>query len=193
VTLIHVIRHGRTALNAAGRFRGLADPPLDEAGLAEVAGTAEGLRGHAVAWIATSRLQRACETAEAVARVVGVEPVVDPGLLDVDMGAWEGLTKDEAAARDPGAFAVYTENPRAATVPDGDALADVEARVLGAVASLAAAHTGGEVVAVSHEAPIKLLVSGLLGLDGADVWSLDLATASRTTIRIDGTGWRIAP
>jgi broad specificity phosphatase PhoE len=193
VTLIHVIRHGRTALNAAGRFRGLADPPLDEAGLAEVAGTAEGLRGHAVAWIATSRLQRARETAEAVARVVGVEPVVDPGLLDVDMGAWEGLTKDEAGARDPAAFAVYSEDPRAATVPDGDALADVEARVLGAVANLAAAHPGQEVVAVSHEAPIKLLVSGLLGLDGAEVWSLDLATASRTTIRIDGTGWRIAP
>jgi broad specificity phosphatase PhoE len=111
----------------------------------------------------------------------------------VDMGAWEGLTRDEAAARDLEAFAVYAGNPRAATVPGGDVLAEVEARMLGAVAALAAAHPGGEVVAVSHEAPIKLLVSGLLGLDGADVWSLDLPTASRTTIRIDGTGWRLAP
>jgi broad specificity phosphatase PhoE len=92
VTLVHVIRHGRTALNAAGRFRGLADPPLDEAGLAEVAATAGGLRGRPVAWVATSRLLRARQTADAVARIVGVQPAVDPGLLDVDMGAWEGLS-----------------------------------------------------------------------------------------------------
>jgi broad specificity phosphatase PhoE len=193
VTLVHVIRHGRTALNAAGRFRGLADPPLDEAGLAEVSATAAGLRGRSVGWIATSRLLRARQTADAAARVVGIEPVMDPGLLDVDMGAWEGLTKDEAATRDPEAFATYLEDPRAATVPGGDALAEVEARILAAIAQLATAHPGGEVVAVSHEASIKLLISGLLGLDGADVWSLDLPTASRTAIRIDGTGWRLTP
>ena len=193
MTLVHVIRHGRTALNAAGRFRGLADPPLDEAGLAEVGTTAGELQGHAVAWVATSRLRRARQTAEAIGRVVGLEPAEDPGLLDVDMGVWEGLTKDEAAASYPDAFAIYAEHPRDATVPGGDVLADVESRVLGAVAALAAAHPGGEIVAVSHEAPIKLLVSGLLGLDGPDVWSLDLPTASRTTIRIDGTGWRLAP
>jgi broad specificity phosphatase PhoE len=191
-TLVHVVRHGRTALNAQGRFRGLADPPLDEAGERGVAETALRLAGRHVSIVATSRLLRARQTADAVSLVTGVKPVVDPGLLDVDMGAWEGLTRAEAGERDPDAFAVYVRDPRAATVPGGDALADVETRIRSAVAALAAAHDGGEVVAVSHEAPIKLLVSAVLGVDGADVWALDLPTASLTTIHVDVDGWRIA-
>jgi broad specificity phosphatase PhoE len=190
-TLVHVVRHGRTALNAQGRFRGLADPPLDEAGEREVAETARRLAGRFVAVVATSRLLRARQTAHAVSLVTDVEPIVDPGLLDVHMGAWEGLTSAEAGDRDPDAFDVYLRDPRAATAPGGDALADVETRIRSAVAALAAAHDGGEVVAVSHEAPIKLLVSAVLGVDGAAVWSLDLPTASLTTIHVDGDAWRI--
>jgi broad specificity phosphatase PhoE len=191
VTTVHLIRHGRTALNAAGRFRGLADPPLDEEGLAEVARTAEALRGRPVAKVATSRLRRAVQTAQAVARVLELEPVVDPGLLDADMGAWEGFTREEAAARDPEAFARYVQDPRGAVVPGGDALADVEARVREAVEVLAASHPGGEVVAVSHEAPIKLLVSAALGIDGAGIWALDLPTASRTILEVEDADIRL--
>jgi broad specificity phosphatase PhoE len=38
---VYLARHGRTALNAEGRLRGLSDPPLDEVGIAEVARLAE--------------------------------------------------------------------------------------------------------------------------------------------------------
>ncbi|HZE17171.1 MAG TPA: histidine phosphatase family protein [Mycobacterium sp.] len=41
VTRVYLARHGRTALNAEGRLRGLSDPPLDEVGIAEVAGLAD--------------------------------------------------------------------------------------------------------------------------------------------------------
>jgi broad specificity phosphatase PhoE len=190
-TLVHVVRHGRTALNAEGRFRGLADPPLDDTGFAEVERTASRFSGRSVAAIATSRLLRARQTSDAVARVSGVEPAVDPGLLDVDMGAWQGLTPEEAAARDPDAFETYRRDPRSASTPSGEPLARVEQRVRSAVEALAAAHPGGEVVAVSHEAPIKLLVSGVLGVDGLGVWELDLPTASLTTIRIQGGRWQV--
>ena len=39
-TLVYLARHGRTALNAEDRLRGLSDPPLDEVGLAEVSAVA---------------------------------------------------------------------------------------------------------------------------------------------------------
>lgn len=190
-TLVHVVRHGRTALNAEGRFRGLADPPLDDTGLAEVERTAARLAGRAIAGIATSRLLRARQTADAIARTSGVEPTIDPGLLDLDMGRWQGLTPDEAAARDPGAFETYREDPRSASTPGGERLAVVEQRIRSAVEGLAVAHPGVEVVAVSHEAPIKLLVSGVLGVDGRGVWELDLPTASLTTLRVSRGRWQV--
>jgi broad specificity phosphatase PhoE len=190
-TTLHLVRHGRTALNAQGRFRGLEDPSLDEEGLAQVARAAERLRGLAVVHVATSRLRRAVQTAEACGAVLGLEPVLDPGLLDVDMGAWTALTAEEAAARDPEAFATYRSDPRRARVPQGDALADVERRILGCLEDLAARFEGRAFVAVSHEAPIKLVLSGVLGIDGAGVWELDLPTAALTTLRRAGSGWEL--
>jgi broad specificity phosphatase PhoE len=189
--LVHVVRHGRTALNAEGRFRGLADPPLDDAGLAEVERTAARLAGRTIAFVATSRLLRARQTADAVATVTGVKPSVDPGLLDLDMGVWQGLTPGQAADLDPDAFETYRTDPRSASTPGGERLAVVERRVRSAVEALSAAHPGGEVVAVSHEAPIKLLISGVLGVDGRAVWELDLPTASLTTLRVRRGSWQV--
>jgi broad specificity phosphatase PhoE len=189
--LVHVVRHGRTALNAEGRFRGLADPPLDDTGLAEVERTAAQLAGRTIASVSTSRLLRARQTADAFAALTGVKPSVDPGLLDLDMGMWQGLTPEEAAARDPAAFEIYRNDPRSASTPEGERLAVVERRVRSAIEALAVAHPGDEVVAVSHEAPIKLLVSGILGVDGRGVWELDLPTASLTTLRVRPGSWQV--
>jgi broad specificity phosphatase PhoE len=191
-TTLYLVRHGRTALNAQGRFRGLEDPPLDEEGLAEVSRTAERLRGLRVDHLATSRLRRAVQTAEACGVVVGLAPIVDPGLLDVDMGAWTALTAEEAAARDPEAFATYRADPRRAHVPGGDALAEVDRRIVGCLDELAARFEGGAFVAVSHEAPIKLVLSRVMGIDGAGVWELDLPTAALTTLRLGAGGWERA-
>jgi broad specificity phosphatase PhoE len=51
---------------------------------------------------------------------------------------------------------------------------------------LAICHANEEVVAVSHEIPIRLLWSGLAGVDGSAMWDLTLPTAGVVTIRGDG-------
>jgi ribonuclease H / adenosylcobalamin/alpha-ribazole phosphatase len=192
-SLVHVVRHGRTALNADGRFRGLADPPLDAVGLAEAERTAERLAERSVSKIATSPLGRARQTARAIGRSTGIDPVIEPGLLDADMGRWQGLTRDEAAERDPGAFAVYVSYPRAASIPEGDEVRDVEARVRATIERLRAGLDEGELVVVSHELPIRLVLSAVVGVDGAAIWDLDLPTGSVTTIAVGSDGWRAAP
>ncbi len=194
-TTIYVVRHGRTTLNAQGRFRGLADPPLDEIGLAEAdavaALIAAGPNAHRpLAAIATSRLVRARQTAEAIGLAAGREPFVLDELLDLDHGHWQGLTPDEAQALDPDEYQLFRRDPRSATAPGGEAMADVEARMRSAMRSLATRYPGEEMVAVSHEIPIRLLVSGLRGLDGPQVWEFDLPTASVTTlIHRVASGW----
>jgi probable phosphoglycerate mutase len=192
-SLVHVVRHGRTALNADGRFRGLADPPLDAVGLAEAERAAERLAERPVAMIATSPLGRARQTAGAIGRSTGIDPEIETGLLDADMGRWQGLTRDEAAGRDPGAFALYVSDPRAASIPEGDEVRDVEARVRATIERLRAGLDEGELVVVSHELPIRLVLSAVVGVDGAAIWDLDLPTASVTTIAVGSDGWRAVP
>ena len=72
-TTVHVIRHGRTALNAQGRFRGLEDVPLDAHGLAEAEAVASNLSVRPIVAITHSPLSRARQTAEAVGRALGLD------------------------------------------------------------------------------------------------------------------------
>jgi len=192
-SLVHIVRHGRTALNADGRFRGLADPPLDTVGLQEVRSTALRLSGRSIAAIATSPLLRARQTAEAITQVVGVEAAIEPGLIDADMGQWQGLTREEAAARDPAEYERYRSNPRRLVIPGGDDVAAVEERVRTTIEELAAENDDLEVVVVSHELPIRLMMSAALGLDGPVLWELDLPTASMTSFIVGFRRWEIAP
>ena len=102
------------------------------------------------------------------------------------------MTPEEAQELDPEAFRVFRSDPRACTPPGGEPLAAVERRMLDAIDGLAGRFTGAEVVAVSHEIPIRLLVSHLGGIDGAAVWELPLATGSITTIRGEPGSWALA-
>lgn len=55
---LYLVRHAQTALNAAGRLRGLADPPLDDVGEAEAERLAAVLATTGVAVVISSRLER---------------------------------------------------------------------------------------------------------------------------------------
>ena len=94
-----LVRHGRTVLNAENRLRGRLDPELDAVGLAEAELLAEVLAAREPARVVSSPLRRAVQTAEAIARRVGVRVQVDRGLIDRDYGSWAGHTKDELIDR----------------------------------------------------------------------------------------------
>ncbi len=191
---VYVVRHGRTAWNADGRFRGRCDVPLDERGLAEAARAAARLARErpALALLATSPLRRAAQTAEVIAAACGVEPVVHPGLIDLDHGAWTGLRPVEAEARDPEAFARFRETPLEARPPGGEDLRSVLARILGALDELMAERPGAPVAVVSHEVPIRLVLGHLLGTPDGTIWRLEIPTGSVSVLeREDGGGLRV--
>jgi broad specificity phosphatase PhoE len=179
---IFLVRHGQTALNAEGRFRGRRDVPLDELGLEQAAGAGRELSGAGIGAVYASPLLRTVQTAQAVADASGVSVTPLEDLIDLDHGRWEALTAEEAAERDPEEFRRFREDPRSSTAPGGEHLADVEARLLSVLGSLAARHDGEPVVAVSHEIPIRLVIAALAGIDGPAFWEVVVPTGSVTRI-----------
>jgi broad specificity phosphatase PhoE len=101
--VLHValIRHGPTEWNETGRFQGNTDLPLSERGRAYARAIAAALSADGVRKVYSSDLQRARETARAVADKQGVPLVEDARLREFDFGRWEGLTWDEILAQDP--------------------------------------------------------------------------------------------
>jgi broad specificity phosphatase PhoE len=179
---IYLVRHGQTALNAEGRFRGRRNVPLDDRGFVQAADASHQLVDMGVKAVYASPLLRCLQTAEFVAQACGVRVTKSEDLIDLDHGAWEALTPEEAADRDPEPFQRFRQDPRNAIAPGGERMADVEARVLSALTSMATRHQEASVAAVSHEIPIRLVIAALAGIEGAAFWDVRVPTGSVTRL-----------
>src|SRR5581483_2208896 len=122
MTTLLLSRHGETDWNREGRWQGWADPPLNEVGREQARALAETLRTTAFDAVYSSDLRRAHETARIVAAPHGVAVVTGPGLREIDVGSWSGLTRAEIEAR---------FGPDAVR-PDGETREQHAARVLSA-------------------------------------------------------------
>jgi glucosyl-3-phosphoglycerate phosphatase len=149
--------------NAERRFQGQSDSPLDETGLAQAERAARLLAALRPDLIVSSDLSRAVSTAAPLARLTGLEVILDKDLRERSGGSWEGLTDTEIRERYPDEHATWTP-------PDGEAGAAVADRVAAAlrraVTAVAERVTGrdGLAVVVSHGAALRLGMSRLLGM-----------------------------
>lgn len=170
---IILIRHGQTKWNKEEVFRGKADIPLDETGIAQAEATGASLAHINIAAVYSSPLARAKETARIIARPHGLGVQVVDGLSDIDCGAWEGLPVEEARSRYPEVFEAWQEAPHTVTFPDGESLDDVAGRAAAALEGISASHAEGETVAVvSHRVVNKLLLLWILGLGSSAFWKI---------------------
>jgi ribonuclease H / adenosylcobalamin/alpha-ribazole phosphatase len=157
-----LLRHGETALSGGRRFAGRGDIPLTGTGLKQAAAAAARLAARGgLDLIVTSPLQRARQTAGAVAAATGVPVVVGDGWIETDFGEWEGLTHAEAAQRWPERAAAWLTDTSAAP-PGGESLAATSDRVLATLDSLLAGHPAATVLVVSHVTPMKILLQHAL-------------------------------
>lgn len=177
VDRVHLVRHGRTALNADGRLRGLADPALDDVGLTEVARLAEVLAAEHPAAVASSRLQRAVATAGAIAAATGIVARIDDRLDDRDYRPWTGAVKSE----------VIDEFGSVDAAPGVEGADVVAARSITAFDALVDESPPGPIVLVSHDAILRPI---LPALEPSAEWP-EPRTASWTQLSRVETGWHV--
>lgn len=182
-----LVRHGEAEGNRDLRYLGSTDAPLTPAGEMQARQLAASLLPYHVAAIYTSPLLRARATAQAIGGTLGLAPRVDGRLREADFGAWEGLTRDEARARDPQLLADW-ETGAAVAPPEGEGMEEVRERALDAVDEWTAAHTGQVVAIVSHVGPIKALLCAALGLPASGARRTWLDPASVCVV-----DWRVVP
>ena len=155
------MRHGETPTTGVvlpGRAPGLH---LSDRGRAQASRVSERLAGLSVDALYSSPLERACETAEPTATRTGLEVTHDDGLLECDFGDWTGSAIADLAALPE--WQTVQHSPSTFRFPDGESFPQMQARIVGALEALRAAHTGGVVVCFSHADPIKAAVAHALG------------------------------
>src|SRR5882672_7152962 len=112
VTLVYLARHGQTESNILRRYAGSGAEPITDRGRGQMSGLAARLGLCGIREIWTSEVARAHESAELVARILGIPVRTDARLNEIRMGPWEGLTEAEVAQHYPAAHALWC------TVPD---------------------------------------------------------------------------
>jgi broad specificity phosphatase PhoE len=172
-------RHGQSVSNAVRRFQGVQEIALSELGERQAEALGAALVHRRIAAIYASPLQRARRTAEIVAAATGapLEPVED--LRELSLGEWEGCTVEEVRARPGDPYTCWVRDPVGAMPPGGEPLAEVQRRVLRAIAAIERAHPNGDdVLVVCHGGVISAYLAHCLALPLSSIWRLTLSNCS---------------
>jgi broad specificity phosphatase PhoE/ribonuclease HI len=180
-TVTHLLRHGQTEHTPERRFSGRNDLPLSRTGRAEATAAAARAAELGIEVVVASPLRRTRETAEVVAATLNLPIEFDEDLVELDFGAVEGLTFDEAAAKHPLAARRFLNDVTVAA-PGGESITDVGARVARARRRILSTHAGRTVLIVSHVTPIKLFLAAGLGVGEEVVHRVFLEAASLSTV-----------
>ena len=171
-----LVRHAITAASAAGRNLGQrSDLPLSDAGSRLAAQLGRTLAAelaelpHDEMRLLSSPALRCRQTAAAIAAALGIEAdrtEIQAGLIEIDYGAWDGLSPEECRQRDPELRAAWEADPYATRCPDGESGQDVARRAfaaLGPVDEWLTADRARCGIVVAHNHVNRLRLCHLLG------------------------------
>jgi alpha-ribazole phosphatase len=194
-TRFWLIRHAIVDENARAMLYGTMDVELCPHSL-EAQGPMYAALGQRLprpaAWVVTP-LSRTRRTAEAIFRAgyPAADLAVEPGLIEQNLGEWQGLPHADLPAKlTLPAHAFWPlggkEHP-----PGGESMAAVIARVGAALERLATQHSGGEVIVVSHGGAIRAAVAHALGIGPDNALHLSVHNLSLTRMERHRAGWRV--
>ena len=180
--MLILVRHGRTAANAAGLLQGRLDQPLDELGERQAAAVASYVLQSVgnVDRVISSPLVRAQQTAAEF----GVPFETDERWIELAYGQYEGVPHAEVPSE---IWGIWREDP--SFVPaGGESLAELDDRVRTACDDVAMTARSENVVIVSHVSPMKSAVAWALGVGLEIAWRSHLSHASVCRIEMRAHG-----
>lgn len=152
-----IIRHAQSLWNAYGLWQGQADPPLSEHGRRQAERMARALRRTPLDAVITSDLTRARQTAEILARPLGLVPELEPRLRELDAGHWSGRTRAEIEIAWGADLARYRAGDLDLRLGGGESFRQLARRAGAAIADIRQCHAGRTIAIVTHGGVAKVL------------------------------------
>ena len=172
-----LIRHGETQWNRESRFQGIRDIPLNENGKAQAQQAAEFLKDVDINLGISSPMLRPKETAEIILQYhPDVSLDLQPDLVEICHGLWEGKLETEIEAEFPGLLQAWKDTPETVQMPEGENLQQVWDRAIACWQDRVKFYSQGEGstvgIVVAHDAINKVILAHLLGLTPAHFWNI---------------------
>jgi probable phosphoglycerate mutase len=182
-----VVRHGETDWNISGILQGWTDVPINDVGRRQARELAAAFAGAGFVAVWTSPLVRSSETAEIVARALGLPPPLrHDGLKERYFGAIQGVPKAELAEQDPLLLQQILRRNPAARFEEGETMDEFADRVLGAFLDIGARHAGERALVITHGWVMDVVTRHVGGLPRSAILNLKRKNGESIWIEADG-------
>jgi probable phosphoglycerate mutase len=188
MTILLLIRHGENEYTRKGRLAGrLPGVHLNPRGQQQAEELGRALAGAPIRALYSSPLERALETAAPIARALGLKIHREAGLLESDVGDWQGRSHRRLALTRY--WRIIQSAPSRAGHPGGESFIEAQTRVVSALDSICRQYRRRDIVAcVFHADPIKLAIAHYLGLPLDHFQRLSCDTGSVSVLYVGEAG-----
>ena len=191
-TVLLLVRHAQTMSNITGKYAGWIDEDLNNEGLRQAQQLAERLKSWRIDSIYSSPLKRAYHTAEIIAAAHSLSVNTLEELGEIRMGAWQGLSAAQIEARFPEEWKQWRSDPSALVIPEGESIAQVQKRAILALERITEANQEYQVLVVTHDAIVKLLIAYCLSVSPSIYRRIETVNSSLTVIKIIDGSYRLS-
>jgi broad specificity phosphatase PhoE len=185
----YLVRHGSNDVLGKALAARLPNIHLNAQGRDEARRTAETLKSKGITRIVSSPMERARETAGALAERIGINIEVHEDVNEIAFGDWSGkaMTDLEAA---PG-WKLFNSYRSGTRVPNGELMIETQCRVIRLLEEMRTSEPGGTFAIFSHGDPIKLAIAYYLGVPLDLFTRIEIGPASYSLVRLEDYGPQI--
>ena len=165
MTKLILVRHGQSKANECGYLVGNMEAPLSSLGERQANAVSEYiLKSYKVDVVYSSPLSRACNTVKGVADALNLPIIKEKELTEFNFGKWEGLTLEEIKNSFDNGYSRWASDPGVVVPPCGEAMAELQARVVKMLKEICKKEDGKTVLIGSHSSVIRAFQCYVQGL-----------------------------
>ena len=174
-TRLFLIRHGELTTSQEWRYVGHLDVDLNDTGIEQMKKIGGRLRHERVDVLLSSDLQRTRRGAEIIGTMIGLTPQPNAAFREINLGEWEGLTRDEILARFPADFEERSQNLPNFRITNGESFADLQERVISQIEIVLKEYQGKNIALIAHGGVNRVIITHVLGMDLSNLTRIDQA------------------
>jgi alpha-ribazole phosphatase len=174
-TRLFLVRHGEITTSREWRYVGHLDVDLTETGMRQMKRIGERLKTERVDVLLSSDLQRTRKGAELIGTIIGIKPQSNAAFREINLGEWEGLTRDEIVERFPADFEERSQNLPNFRIKNGESFADLQDRVIKQIEIVLEKYKGKNIALIAHGGVNRVIITHVLGMELSNLTRIDQA------------------
>src|SRR3954466_8489394 len=183
-TRLYLLRHGEVESRYHRVFGGKIDMELSPLGHQQVQALANYFQRHPPHVMYASPMKRVQQTLAPLAKWTGLNPIILPGLREVDFGSWTGLSWEQVYERFKISAFDWLKELEAGSIAEAESTADFRKRVSESLKQILAESAHKEIAVVAHGGVIRMLLAIILDLPFAKMSIFDIEYASVTKVKL---------